>query len=114
MKYIKTFEKELNYGKYYWVVFSSDPIYVRKSLEKLKWENETIEDILVDIEYIYSKSNILFFGYENRIGRGEIYDVQEYESEFMNKNYKFMGEIKLTKKEIDDVNMKQNINKFNI
>ena len=109
MKYLKKFESNNDYGEYWSVIY--DPIIIRKSLKKIGCPDKTIDSII----YFFSDSDIfdsvLYIVME--IKNDNVYwDASLNDNTY--KYYKYNGDIKLSKKELEEVEIEKHSNKFNI
>jgi hypothetical protein len=110
MKYIKTFEKKYN-EKIYWSVKKDEYIF-KKSLEKIDCPEYFIKQV-IDNFNIFS-GDVLYVSFNSV----EKYEENEWDVTAINwldsGGYKYMGEIKLTHKELKDIEIQKNLDKYNL
>jgi len=108
MKYLKKFESNCDYGEYWSLAY--DPHIIRKSLRKISCSDRIIDSIISFLGDDYHNT-ILYVVMEvknNNVYWDASFDDNNY------KSYKYNGEIKLSKNELEEVEIEKNSKKFNI
>ena len=112
MKYLKKFESFdiPDYGEY-WSV-ESEEYYLRKALKKINCPNKTIESFVdyVNIHPYLDKK--LYVVSEIKNGKFIYWDASYGDEQY--KTFEYHGEIKLTNKELEEVEMEKNADKYNL
>lgn len=111
MKHIKLFEEKTYFEKTYWSI-KKDRYILKIALEKLGVPTKSIT-LFVDQFDFYVGDNI-YISYNPFEEDG---DYKWYSSslDLVKYNYyKYMGEVKLTKKELEKIDLKRKLDKYNI
>jgi hypothetical protein len=119
MKYIKSYENNKYTGEYY--LIPAQPPELNIALNKLNIPEDVQKDLYLNNEgYINDNKVFININYNekkhNKYGWMPHDDSQYKESIYFYKthHYNYKGEIKITKKDLDDYNTKQTANKFNL
>jgi hypothetical protein len=121
MKYLKTYEskeseEKIKYKeKLFWLLKSTQP-YFSAGLWKLNMHQDVINvyeaDVYQNFKYIY----ICFDPDETHMT--DIWGWMSFEEHsynwFKEKNYKYMGKLNVTKKDIEEYNIVKDVNKYNL
>ena len=105
MKYIKTFEYDINTNSMYWLVPTDDRF--ENSLKQIECPDEKIELFLTNNEI--KKYDYIFIDYSYDNWGWNDYHGKMLDEYYENRNYKFMGTINIDYNDIDFA-----VNKFNL
>jgi len=110
MKYIKTFEHEIDIFKCYWAL-RTDKYYFIKQLKKVKCPINIIDSFLEQL--IFTNEDNIFVSLKST-RTNESWNLSVFGAHFVNIGYKFLGPIQLTSDEIEEVNVEKQADKFNL
>ena len=109
MKYLKKFEHIADYGEY-WSV-NTEKYYMTKALKKINCPDRVIKAF---IDYVDNNSPLYKKLYVIKELKNQFYIYWDASYDKQYKTFDYNGDIELTPKELEEVEMEKNADKYNL